>query len=88
MIVQLLYAFLISIPIVALAFWRGSLSRSGAWAALLVGTLIFGLGGWRWGILLGGFFVSSTLLVPFIKFLDAAFSLSGREKRRNGRREI
>lgn len=39
-----------------------SLSRSGAWGALLTGTLIFGLGGWQWAALLLGFFISASLL--------------------------
>ncbi|HEX6387633.1 MAG TPA: DUF92 domain-containing protein, partial [Anaerolineae bacterium] len=59
---QLIVAFLLSAVIVALALWRGSLSQSGAVGALFVGTLILGVGGWTWGILLGIFFVSSTLL--------------------------
>lgn len=65
MTMQLVYAFFISGGIVGLASWRGSLSRSGAIAALIVGTLIFGLGGWQWGLLLGVFFVSSSLLSHF-----------------------
>jgi len=60
-----LIAFGISLAIVILAFWRGSLSRSGAVTALVVGTLIFGFGGWEWGVLLGFFFVSSSLLSHF-----------------------
>lgn len=48
-----------------LAQKRGSLSRSGAWGALFVGTAIFGFGGWRWGVLLTLFFVSSTALSHF-----------------------
>jgi uncharacterized protein (TIGR00297 family) len=59
---NLIIAFMISLAIVVLASWRGSLSRSGAAGALIVGTLTFGLGGWVWGILLGIFFVSSSLL--------------------------
>jgi uncharacterized protein (TIGR00297 family) len=62
MINQLTTAILISILIATLAYWRGSLSQSGALGAILVGTLTFGLGGWVWGILLGLFFVSSSLL--------------------------
>ncbi len=65
MLTNLVIAFLISLIIAALAYWRGSLSRSGATAALLVGILTFGLGGWNWGILLGIFFVSSSLLSHF-----------------------
>jgi uncharacterized protein (TIGR00297 family) len=62
MFTQLLWATIISLLVVGAAWWRRSLSRSGAVAALLVGILTFGLGGWTWGILLGFFFVSSTLL--------------------------
>ncbi len=65
MIVNLVMAFLISTVIVALAVWRGSLSNSGAAGALIVGTITFGLGGWVWGVLLGVFFVSSSLLSHF-----------------------
>lgn len=62
---HLLYAFLLSSVISILGYWRGSLSRSGVAGALFVGTLTFGLGGWVWGILLGIFFVSSSLLSHF-----------------------
>lgn len=62
MIQQLAAGFLLSAAIAALAYWRGSLSGSGAIGALIVGTLTFGLGGWQWGVLLALFFVSSTLL--------------------------
>ena len=49
--------------LIALAATRAhSLSRSGGWGALLTGTLIFGLGGWQWAVLLLGFFISSSLL--------------------------
>jgi uncharacterized protein (TIGR00297 family) len=59
---QLALGFLFAV-IIALAAWRArSLSRSGAWGALLVGTLIFGLGGWRWAVLLLAFFISSSAL--------------------------
>jgi uncharacterized protein (TIGR00297 family) len=62
---QLIVAFFISLAIVLLAYRRGSLSRSGAAGALVVGTVIFGLGGPVWGLLLGLFFVSSSLLSHF-----------------------
>lgn len=65
MALNLAVALLISVVIVALALWRGSLSRSGAVAALVVGTATYGLGGWVWGVLLGLFFVSSSLLSHF-----------------------
>ena len=41
---------------------RGSLSTSGAWAALGVGTAVFAGGGGGWFAVLGWFFVTSTLL--------------------------
>lgn len=65
MILQIGLALLLSVTIVSLAVWRGSLSKSGAAGALIIGTLTFGLGGWVWGVLLGVFFVSSSLLSHF-----------------------
>jgi uncharacterized protein (TIGR00297 family) len=62
MINQLVLAFLLSGLVAALAYWRGSLAPSGAVGALVVGTIIYGLGGWVWGILLALFFISSSLL--------------------------
>lgn len=62
---NLLWALAISLIVALVALWRGSLSRSGAAAALLVGTLTFGLGGWQWGVLLGIFFVTSSFLSHF-----------------------
>jgi uncharacterized protein (TIGR00297 family) len=59
---QLLLGFLFA-AIIALAAYRArSLSRSGAWGAFLVGTIIFGLGGWQWAVLLLAFFISSSVL--------------------------
>jgi uncharacterized protein (TIGR00297 family) len=65
LITQLANALLISGLVVALALWRGSLSWSGAAGAMVVGGLTFGLGGWQWGVLLGVFFVTSSLLSHF-----------------------
>ncbi|MFL7840531.1 MAG: DUF92 domain-containing protein [Candidatus Promineifilaceae bacterium] len=62
---QLFYAFLLSAIVVALAYWRGSLSKSGAIGALIVGTLTLGFGGWSWAALLAVFFTSSSLLSHF-----------------------
>jgi uncharacterized protein (TIGR00297 family) len=62
---DLIIAFSLSLVIVILFYWRGSLSRSGAVGALIAGTLIFGLGGWVWGVLLALFFISSSLLSHF-----------------------
>jgi uncharacterized protein (TIGR00297 family) len=62
---QLIWAFVLSLAVAGLAYWRGSLTESGVVGALLVGTLTFGLGGWVWGVLLGVFFVSSSALSHF-----------------------
>lgn len=59
---NLLTAFILSVLIVAAAYWRGSLSGSGAAGALAAGTFTLGLGGWHWGVLMGVFFVSSSVL--------------------------
>lgn len=65
MLSQLLLAFFLSLLIAGVGYWRGSLSKSGVVGALIVGTMIFGFGGWVWGVLLGFFFVSSSLLSHF-----------------------
>lgn len=65
MLTQLVNAFLLSTAVAMVAFWRRSLSGSGVLAALLVGTVIYGGGGWQWGVLLGLFFVTSSLLSHF-----------------------
>jgi uncharacterized protein (TIGR00297 family) len=59
---QLLYGFLLAIVVAFAAYRAHSLSRSGALAATLIGTIIFGLGGWQWAVILLIFFVSSSLL--------------------------
>lgn len=53
---------LLSGAIGLLAYRRNSLAPSGVAGAMLVGTLIFGFGGWTWGLVLIAFFVSSSLL--------------------------
>jgi uncharacterized protein (TIGR00297 family) len=58
----ILVGLLLSSLIGALGYWRNALDLSGVAGAVLVGTLIFGLGGWIWGLLLITFFVSSTWL--------------------------
>ena len=62
MIQRLVVGLVLSILIGGLGYWRRSLSVSGVLGAILVGTLIFGLGGWLWGWLLITFFVSSSWL--------------------------
>lgn len=59
---QLLLGLIFSLAIGGLAYWRRSLSRSGVFGAVLIGTLIFGFGGWVRGLVLIAFFISSSLL--------------------------
>lgn len=60
MLVQLMIGFFLAV-LIALAAWRvRSLSRSGAVAAAGLGTVVFGLGGLPWSVLLLGFFISSS----------------------------
>ena len=61
-ITQLLPGFFAAIIAALLAYRAHSLSRSGMYAAALVGTVIFGLGGWRWAVLLLAFFISASAL--------------------------
>ncbi|WP_207732126.1 DUF92 domain-containing protein [Heliobacterium chlorum] len=47
------------------AYRKKSLSESGVAGAMLVGTLIFGFGGWVWGLTLIAFFVYGSLLSKY-----------------------
>jgi uncharacterized protein (TIGR00297 family) len=81
MLLQLLIGFTAALVIALAAYRAHSLSRSGAWGALVTGTLIFGLGGLPWAVLLMGFFVSSSLLTRLFKrhksALDEKFEKGG-----------
>jgi uncharacterized protein (TIGR00297 family) len=57
---QLIYGFLLATIIAFLAHRAHSLNISGAIAATIVGTIIFGVGGWQWSILLLTFFITSS----------------------------
>jgi len=68
---------------VALAAWRlRLLSGSGAAAAAGLGTLVFGLGGWQWAVVLIAFFATSSGLTRLFgrrkQHLAGAFSKGGR----------
>ncbi len=65
LLAQLGIAALLSGFIAGVARWRRSLTDSGTIGALISGTIIFGLGGWAWGVMLGVFFVSSSALSHF-----------------------
>jgi uncharacterized protein (TIGR00297 family) len=64
---QLLIGTIGAILISFLAWKLRSLSKSGALAAFVVGTVIFGLGGWQWAVLLLAFFITSTALTKAFK---------------------
>ena len=57
---QIVYGFILAIIIAYLAHRAHSLNASGAFAATLVGTIVFGLGGLPWAILLLIFFITSS----------------------------
>jgi uncharacterized protein (TIGR00297 family) len=59
---QLVLGLVLSALMGGLGYWRKALTVSGLIGAILVGTLIFGFGGWVWGLLLITFFVSSSWL--------------------------
>lgn len=59
---QILYGFLLALIVAYLAYRARSLNKSGAFAAVLVGTVVFGLGGWPWAVLLLLFFITSSAL--------------------------
>ncbi len=59
---QLLIGFILALGIAYLAYRAHSLSKSGAVAATFTGTIIFGIGGLEWAILLLTFFITSSTL--------------------------
>jgi uncharacterized protein (TIGR00297 family) len=61
-LVELASGLAISLAIGLLGYWRGALKSGGVVGAVITGTLIFGLGGWEWGVLLIAFFISSSAL--------------------------
>ena len=78
---QILIGFLLAILVAVVAYRARSLSRSGAFAATLVGGVIFGMGGWQWAVLLLTFFITSSALTRAFKKrkrgLDEKFSKGG-----------
>ena len=57
---QLLLGFILASIVAYLAYRAHSLDKTGALAAVIVGTIIFGVGGLEWAILLLIFFVTSS----------------------------
>ena len=71
---QILYGFILAIIVAYLAYRAHSLSKSGAIAATVVGTVIFGIGGLEWAILLLTFFITSSGLSRAFKTRKADLS--------------
>ena len=75
---QIAIGFLLAVIIAYLAYRARSLDKSGALAATFVGTIIFGLGGLPWAVLLMLFFITSSGLSRMFKKrkqgLDEKFS--------------
>jgi uncharacterized protein (TIGR00297 family) len=71
---QILSGVILAVLVAYLAYRAHSLSRSGAIAATIVGTVIFGLGGWEWAILLLTFFITSSGLSRAFKKRKADLS--------------
>jgi len=65
--IQLGAGFGLAAIIAGAAYIARSLSVSGAIAAVILGTAVFGLGGFSWAVLLVGFFVSSSVLSRMFK---------------------
>ncbi len=75
---QLSLGFLLALLVAFLAYKAHSLNKSGVVAAIITGTIIFGIGGWQWAILLLTFFITSSALSRAFKKrkqgLDEKFS--------------
>lgn len=82
LIVQLFVGIILSGLVGLLAYQRGSLSGSGVAGAIIIGTGIFGFGGWAWGLTLITFFVTSSLLSHY----KATFKVELAEKFDKGHR--
>ena len=70
---HLFIGFIIAFAIALISYWIGFLSMSGAIAACVLGTIVFGLGGLSWAILLMGFFISSSILSKLFKKIKSNF---------------
>ena len=62
MLMQVIAGLLLAAAASSLAHRLRALTRGGALAATALGTIVFGLGGWQWAVLLLAFFVMSSAL--------------------------
>ena len=79
---QLPLGIILAALIAAAAYFAHALNRSGAIGAFVLGTVIFGIGGLNWAILLMAFFIPSSLLSRIFKnrkkTVEANFSKGSR----------
>jgi uncharacterized protein (TIGR00297 family) len=69
---QFLLGLLLAVLISLISLRVHALSRSGALAATILGTVVFGLGGLYWAVVLVGFFISSSGLSRLLKSRKAS----------------
>jgi uncharacterized protein (TIGR00297 family) len=65
--INFLIGLLTAVLIAYLAYRAHALSQSGAFAAGMLGTVVFGLGGGSWALVMLTFFISSSLLSKFFR---------------------
>ncbi len=58
---QFIIGLAVAVIIAYLAYRTHSLNTSGAYAATFSGTVIFGIGGWQWAVVLLAFFITSSV---------------------------
>lgn len=83
---RILLGIILSSAMGGIAYWRGSLTRSGWLGAIITGTLTFGFGGWAWGLTLIAFFVSSSLLSRYKRRIKA--ERTGARFAKGGQRDL
>jgi uncharacterized protein (TIGR00297 family) len=71
---QIVIGLILAIIVAYLAYRAHSLNASGAIAATIVGTVIFGIGGWQWAVLLLMFFSTSSGLSRLFQGRKAGLS--------------
>src|SRR5215210_4729718 len=71
---QIVYGLILAVLVASLAYRLRSLNKSGAFAATVAGTIIFGIGGWQWAVLLLTFFITSSGLSRAFKKRKADLS--------------
>lgn len=67
MVIKILLGLIAGVGIAALAYRAHALDRSGAIAAGVLGTIVFGLGGVAWALVLLSFFITASLLSKIFK---------------------